>query len=244
MDTPVFSIALCDDDPADLRAAETLTRSILAEKGAAFRLRCFSSPRALLDALRADPQQFHMLLLDIMMDSLDGMTLAETLRREKVAARIVFVTSNTELSMAARGYEVQASRYLSKPLQRERLREALEHCYAASFQKKEILVYAEGGHHRISVSDIQYIEVQGRGTVFVSASGRLVTHNKISDLENLSALADFARCHQSFLVNLEQLVSVRRYTAVLRGGVEVPVSKQRYDATRRRLLDYLNQDVR
>ena len=33
---------------------------------------------------------------------------AETLRSENVAARIVFVTSNTELSMAVRGYEVQA----------------------------------------------------------------------------------------------------------------------------------------
>lgn len=237
MDKVVFSIALCDDAPQDLQRLEQAVRAVLTARDIPFRLQAFTRADALLDSLRDQPQQFQLLLLDILMAGLDGMALAQTLRRENVRTAIVFVTSSAELAL--QGYEVEAARYLTKPLDPEKLEEALVYCYGQVNRKKEILVQAGAGYHRIAVEDIQYIEVEGRGTAFVTGSGTVHTRMKISELEGDAVLAGFVRCHQSFLVNLSHLVSVRRYTAALRSGAEVPISKQRYDATRLRLLDYL-----
>lgn len=232
-----YTVALCDDDPQDLARLEADTRTVFEQAGIPCALQRFTRAEALLEELRARPARFQLLMLDIMMEGLNGMELARILRREDVHTRIIFVTQNVEL--APRGYEVQAVRYLTKPLDIRQLREALLYCYSQNSRKKEILVQAGAGYYKIAVDEIQHIEVQGRGTAFVTDAGTLLTRMKISELEGRPVLAGFVRCHQSFLVNLSRLVSVRRYTAALRGGAEVPISKQRYDATRLRLLDYL-----
>ena len=58
--------------------------------------------------------------------------------------------------MALRGYDVSAARYLAKPLQTERLREALLYCYKTFCEKKEILLPTEKGQSKLAPSSILY----------------------------------------------------------------------------------------
>ena len=36
---------------------------------------------------------------------------------------------------------------------------------------------------------------------------------------------NFQRCHQSFIVNMDYIYSLKRYEIILRSGVSIPVSK-------------------
>jgi len=69
-----------------------------------------------------------VLLLDIQMPGLDGLQLAERLRHWPsdwpVPPALVFVTAHAEHALAA--FELQAIDYLTKPVRRERLQQALD----------------------------------------------------------------------------------------------------------------------
>ena len=120
-----LQIAVCDDEPMDRQQAVDLTNDIMTAEGLACSLSSYESAATLLTAIQ-DGAQFHILLLDVMMDGLDGMELAAALRELGDATAIIFMSTNRE--MALRGYEVSAARYLAKPLQRAQLREALLYC--------------------------------------------------------------------------------------------------------------------
>lgn len=119
---PQLQIAICDDDSIDRQQAADLTREIMEAEGPACSLSSYESGVALLAAIQGGAQ-FHILLLDVMMDGLDGMELAAALRKLGNSTAIIFISSNRE--MALRGYEVSAARYLAKPLREDQLREAL-----------------------------------------------------------------------------------------------------------------------
>ena len=74
-----LKIAVCDDESADRQQATGLTREIMAAEGLPCDLSAYESGVVLLNAIQSGAQ-FHILLLDMMMDGLDGMELAATLR--------------------------------------------------------------------------------------------------------------------------------------------------------------------
>ena len=104
--SPQLQIAVCDDEPTDLRQAAGLAREIMAAEALPCALSCYESASALLTAIQ-NGAQFQLLLLDVMMDGLDGMALAAALRALGDASAIIFFSSNRE--MALRGYEVSAA---------------------------------------------------------------------------------------------------------------------------------------
>lgn len=65
---------------------------------------------------------YHLLLLDIIMPEQDGMALARQLRQQEIKTSLIFISNSRE--MALRGYEVNAQRYLVKPIDESLLREA------------------------------------------------------------------------------------------------------------------------
>ena len=150
-----LKIAVCDDEPIDRQQAAGLTREIMAEEGAPCSLTIYESAADLLAAIQGG-EQFHILLLDVMMEGLDGMELAAALRELGDGAAVIFVSSNRE--MALRGYEVSAARYLAKPIQRQRLQEALLYCYKTFCENRDILLPTEKGRSRLSPSSIIYAE--------------------------------------------------------------------------------------
>lgn len=234
--TPQLQIAVCDDEPIDLRQAAGLTREIMAAEALPCSLSCYESSSALLTAIQ-NGAQFHLLLLDVMMDGVDGMALAAALRELGDSSAIIFFSSNRE--MALRGYEVSAARYLAKPLQRPQLQEALLYCYKTFCEKKEILLPTEKGQSKLSPSDIIYAESWERGSRLQLTSGPIETPARLSELAAIVPGRSFTLCHRSILVNLAFVKHLRSREIELADGKTIPVSKYRISAVKKSLLSYL-----
>lgn len=230
-------IAICDDESIDRQQAANMAREIIAAEGLSCDLSSYESATALLTAIQGGAQ-FHILLLDVMMDGMDGMELATALRELGNNTAIVFISSNRE--MALRGYEVAAVRYLAKPLQTSQLREALLYCHKTIREKKELLLPTEKGQSRISPTDIVYAEPWGRGSrLHLSSSGILETSLKFSDLVALLPRHSFTLSHRTALINLAFVRHLRSGEIELAGGKTLPVSKYRVQELRQRLMEYL-----
>lgn len=234
---PQLRIAVCDDEAIDRQQAEKLTTKIMEAEGLACSVSLYESATSLLTAIQGGAQ-FYILLLDVMMEGLDGMELAATLRKLGDSTAIIFISSNRE--MALRGYEVSAVRYLAKPLREKQLREALLYCYKTFCEKKEILLLTEKGQSKLSPASIVYVEPWERGSRLQLTSGPIETTAKFSDLTAILPERSFALCHRTILVNLAFVKHLRSYEIELADGRTLPVSKHRVSDLKKRLLGYVH----
>ncbi len=233
-----LSIAVCDDESADGREIECLTKEILQEEQIGCEISVYEDEAMLLDAIK-NGRQFHILLLDVMMDRLDGMHLAAALRRRENDASIIFISANREMVM--QGYVVAASRYLSKPVDRELLREALLFCSKKALAQKEILLQTKNGQSRILLSDILYIETWNRGVRLVLLDGATESGVRIAQMAQTLLSPPFVFCHRTILVNLSHVRHIRYCELELDSGDLLPVSKYGLAQVRKEMLDYLKK---
>ena len=233
---PQLHIAVCDDEALDRQQIAELVGQTMLEEGLSCRIDAYESGTDLLHAIQ-NGAQFQILLLDVMMDGLDGMALAAALREKGDHTAIIFISSNRE--MALRGHEVGALRYLAKPVDRSRLREALLFCYRTRLTQKEILLPTASGQSRILPSDLIYVETWERGVRLILEGGQTETAMKISELAAMLPERQFVFCHRTILVNLAFIQSIRYCELELKSGVTLPVSKYRQAEIRSKLMRYL-----
>ncbi|MDD6050176.1 MAG: LytTR family DNA-binding domain-containing protein [Clostridiales bacterium] len=231
-------LAVCDDEPAFSEQVVAWTREILRQEGIDADIERFDSARTLLETIEAGAD-FSILLLDVMMEGMDGMELAAALRTQGRNTPIIFISSNRE--MALRGYEVAAVRYLAKPLDREKLREALLHCCGMLSTGGELLLPDIDGHRRIQSSSLMFAETYGRGIRIVLQDGQFESRMKISELAAMLPSAQYVFCHRTILVNLDFVISIRYCELELKNGVHLPISKYRLNELRTQLLRYLER---
>lgn len=230
-------IAICDDVKEDRIQVANITEEILKSVEIPCSITGYDSAKALLDGIHSGAQ-YSILLLDVMMDEQNGIELARLLRAGHDKTDIIFISTNLEMAMC--GYEVNAARYLAKPIDRDKLKEALLYCYEKWREKKEILIPIDQGLHRISFSDIQYVEAYDRGTLFMLSGELMRSRLKLSEVETMLSESLFFQCHRGFIVNLSSIKGIRCYEFVLKSGLTIPIGKARYNECYKRFVNFLS----
>ncbi|MDO4337971.1 MAG: LytTR family DNA-binding domain-containing protein [Eubacteriales bacterium] len=231
-----FHIAVCDDEAADRDQIREMTEEACRTEKIQAEVFCYETARELLDEIQ-NGKEYEVLLLDVLMPAQDGMELARALRSQKVETEIVFISSNRE--MALQGYEVAAVRYLAKPLEMEKLTEAVRFCYGKLRSHEEILLPVDGYMRKIAPKDIYYIEIIGRKSRIMQETQEWDTGFSIRELEEILSGKGFVRCHQSFLVNFRHVKNFRTSSMELTDGRSVPVSKHRVKEVRQAFFEYM-----
>lgn len=231
-----LKMAVVDDLEQDRDKIVTMTNSILCSAQIPHRIFCFSDGKALLDAINGG-ERYHVLLLDVMMDGMGGMELAEELRRQENHTSIIFISSNREMALC--GYKVSAVRYLAKPLDEETLKEALLYVCRRRQEKKEILLPTSQGWRRTAFAEIQFVEAYERGTRFVLVDEIVETKLKFSDVETMLPKTMFVLCHRAYIVNIALTRRIVPYEFFMKSGAAVPISKHRYKEVNRQFVSYL-----
>ena len=231
-----LKIAVADDTEADREQIAGMVKDYMDRIGAAYSICRYSDGQTLLDDIQGG-KKFNLLLLDVVMGDMNGMDLAVELRRQNNKSFIVFISGNRE--MALRGYEVSAVRYLAKPLEQEKLEEAMLCCYKRWQEKKEILLPTEHGQHRISYSDIEFVEAFDRGTRFVLVGETVDSKLKFSEAESMLPKTTFIQCHRAFIANVAYVRRLRSNAFEMRSGAAIPISKHRYGDVSRKFFDFI-----
>ena len=237
----MYQIAVCDDEQSDLRQSVQLTEHILQEADIPCAVAAYGSSVTLLSEIQRG-RHFDLLLLDVIMDTLDGMALASHLKEQADPPDIVFISADRD--MALLGYYVNAKRYLAKPLDGEELREALLYCYQEIQRRAggsdQILLPTDAGHLRVSLRDIRYAEPSGRHTCLHLTGGQEVVRLPLSRLAERLPESQFIYCHRTVLVNLAFVHRLRQRDLELTSGETLPVSRYRFAQVRQALLDLLD----
>lgn len=232
----MYKIAICDDSRECLLSLFEMTKGILQEEDILHDVVTYTDGKKLISDIRHG-KKYSLLLLDVMMGSINGIELASVLRDLNDNTAIVFVSFNR--GMAIYGYEVSATRFIEKPVKKEKLKEAVLHCYRLFQKERRILLPTKKGDCGFLMSHIIYAEAWDRGTRIVSKQGIEDTTIKISDLEELFSKEQFVMIHRAYMVNLAYVKYVRANEVELQTGELLPVSRLRMNEVKQKFVAYL-----
>lgn len=175
-----------------------------------------------------------ILLLDIEMGRLDGVSLAKKIRQKNETMQIVFITGYSDY--IAEGYEVSALHYLMKPVSRDKLFSVLNRA-AEKLSKNEKLLQLQTGSElvRIPIYQIRYADVTGN-YVTIHANLDFKVKMPLGELEK--ELDDrFHRVGRSAIVNLNCIQRVTRSDIFLNDGSAIPVPRGAYESVNRAIIN-------
>ena len=165
---------------------------------------------------------------------MNGLTLAREIRLADKGVVIIFITSSH--AYAIEGYEVNALRYIPKPVKRQDLENLIMKAYTEKYCEN-VHIFRSGEQRLcIPLRDIVCIETVRR-QVEVSLIDRSFYHSgKLSEVFNELPKGLFVRCHKSFVINLGNTHKLDRQKATAVNGKEIPVSRTYLDDTRKAFL--------
>jgi two-component system LytT family response regulator/two-component system response regulator LytT len=210
-----------------------------------------------LERLRPD-----LVFLDIQMPGLSGFEVARHVVATGAASQIVFVTAFDQYAVEA--FEVNAVDYLLKPVERQRLEQAVqrvrrrldagaplnEHLekivrMAADRQQRRGQVAVKVGERLLLVQADDVIYASLNEDTISIVTGQVAGTSNYRTLDELQATLDpdmFWRVHRSHLVNINKIKEIvpwfsRNYILRMKDakGLEIPVSRSQT----KRLRDYL-----
>jgi two-component system LytT family response regulator len=207
-----------------------------------------SAARAFLAEASAD-----IVLLDVQMPVETGLDLARELSCRDQPPLVIFVTAHRGHALDA--FDVHALDYLVKPVNEERLRQALERAgallrqraaYTAALRQfvtpalgywREVTVRSVGRMDRVALADVRWIETAGNYVELHLAERTFLHRTTLAELERYLDPAEFLRIHRRVLVRRGLLKSLRQitdggYVVSLADGAELPVSERYVAATK------------
>ena len=232
----MLKIAICDDEQPIRDYLKKLT-----EKCTDAQVHVFANGEELL----SDPTVYDIILLDISLNRKpdsgkpNGMEVAKKIR-ETSDVIIIFVTALKEYVFE--GYEVQAVRYLLKPMQQEKVFELLDLARQNLQEQPSLILNCADEKKKLYLSQIAAIEAQGHYLIFHTTAGQLQQKASLSSLAG--HLGDsFVMSHRSFYVNLAHLLRISRTECTLDTGLTVPVSRGAYKNLNEQFIRYYRKEM-
>lgn len=234
-----YRIAICDDDPILRERNFMLCREILTEHEITYAITEFSSAEELEEKLEAEEDYFDLLLLDIEMKELSGMDLARRLRARRNRISIIFVSGYEEYLPV--GYEVQPIHFLIKPVERRQLEEALMADWEMNHRQQTVVLQKGSRILSLSLPETLYIETgESHNVRIIRKDGEIQFPASLTYLTEVLPDNWFARCHNSYLVNLEHVREVEKRELYLDDGSVIPIGRKYYKEFQSALIGYLN----
>ena len=231
-----YKIAICDDDAAQRANLVKIIEEWAGQGRYLIGIKEYPGAEAFLFDY-AEEKDFDILLLDIEMDGMDGVSLAKELRQDNETLHIVFITGYPDY--ISEGYEVAALHYLMKPVKKEKLAEVLER--AVQISKKtspSLLVSTDRETLRILYDDIYYAESQGHYMSVYTAKEEYRLRMTVSEM--LDKLGEgFYRCSRSYIVGLLHVSRITKSEVILDNQVSLPLGRGQYNEMNQKLVSYL-----
>ena len=232
-----MKIAVCDDNILFQEKINNLLYEYFGRLSIEIQL--FENGSQFLTAVLSGNTAFDLVFMDIEMPGLDGLETSRQLRKENKDLFLIFLTSHTELAFD--GYEVDAFRFLTKPLNRDKLWKALSDWEQLRLSEERICLNLGDRNQVLSWSEIRYIQSENVYVNVVTAQQRILVRMKINELEKRMPESMFFRPHRSYLVNLKHIHSFDSKKIRMVDGIDVPLSRKNAAEFRNRMMNFFKR---
>lgn len=239
-----MKIAVVDDSEKDLSAEiDYLNNYVKKFHGAMtknLKIIGFKNANDFLNAF--EPENFDLILLDIIMNDINGIELAKIIRAKDKNCNIIFITNSKDFLIE--GYSVFAVGYFIKPLAENVavFKKTFEFIFA-KFEKNLELPVTVAKNIKLSVpyKDIFFVDINDKHKVKITTKNQelAVTMNYQDCAEILLKDKRFLECHYRIIVNMDFIQSMKDEDFILKNGVKVPISQRRRRESKFAYMNYL-----
>ena len=206
-------IALCDDEPRETEALSRMIEDYALRRNYDIRCERFSDGRDLLRQERYD-----LYFLDFRMDAMDGIAVADALKKKfGNAVTICYLTNYDAAAAQIINHGVHADGFLKKPADPEALAQKLDQFYHTSFFDRFQLKKGKS-FRTLYAQDILYVEASDKQVVVHTWDGAETYNYLMSEIESLLPATLFFRIQRSFIVNFQYVYAYDAKSVTMRNG--------------------------
>lgn len=223
----MLNISVIDDEPTfvDILVKEIYKYCSLLKIDA--RIDKFFNEYDLIENFR----KYHLIFLDISMPLVDGITLAKIINDSKKESEIpffVFITSHDELVFDAlkcfpysfiRKADITGNTYIAELL--TKIYKLIEN------NSKTIAIRTNRQDVVLRVSDIIYIEKYKNYSYIQTKFERYPVKSSLSYYEKLLSEYGFIRCHDGYIVNINNIYKMYNKCILLNNDENIPMSRNK-----------------
>lgn len=228
-----YKIAICDDLESDCDYLKDLLNKWANDYSHLLNVYTFSSAESFLFRYE-EAKDYNILLLDIEMGLMDGVSMAKKIRQDNDTVQIIFITGYSDY--IAEGYEVNALHYLMKPVKEEKFFSLLERVIE-KISKNDVVLNMDSanGMVRVPIYQIRFVEVFGN-YVTIHANDEVVVKMTLNEIEKLLD-ERFYRVGRSVIVNLNEVSRVTKTEIKLLDGTSIHLPRGAYDGVNRAIIN-------
>ena len=234
-----YRVAIVDDSTTDAEFVQGILNRWANQRQANIQAEVFPSAESFLFRY-AEDKDWDILLLDIEMGNMDGVTLAKKIRQENDSVQMVFITGFADY--ISEGYEVAALHYLMKPVKQDKLFAVLDRAVASIQKTERVILLPVGGEMlRLPISQVQYVEAFSHTVAIITGTDTIQVKMPISEVEKLLD-EGFIRCHRSYLVGLKHIARLSKTEVILDSGKVLPLSRGAAATVHKAFISYYTGD--
>ena len=224
-------VAICDDNKMIRNITTHLLQDYSSQMSVDFDIIPFESGEELLKF----PKEFQIVLMDIEMGGIDGISATSLLHQKTPDTLVILLTSHVRRFKD--GFKVNAFRFMTKPIDKEEFFEYISDAVAEILGHKVITLRKNGVNININLKRILYISAQQGYTEIWTAKDTFRSENSLALWEELLDPKLFFRCHKKYLVNISQIEEISD-NIILKSGDIVEVSRRKYPELRELFFNY------
>ncbi len=219
----MIKIAIVEDDSQYIDTLKEYIARFTRENSVSIDLKIFTDGKQIV--FDYEPL-YDIILMDIEMPGLDGMSAAEKIRETDRDVIIIFITNMAQY--AIKGYQVRARSYILKPVNYYSFEMELKEAVGTLAKKKNdaLLLPGEDGLVKVMVGDIYYLESRKHQMLIHTKSGVIQIRETMKNMEEKLAEYYFERCNVSYLVNLSHVNGIVGDCVDVEGE-QLPISRQK-----------------
>lgn len=216
-----MKLAICDNENADLLHIKKLVLEYSKKNNYFFDIYTYQDYNKLLEEII----DFSYIILDVLLEDLTGIQLAKQIHDINKDIKIIFCSINPEYSIEA--FEVNAFRYLVKPIDKQKLFEYLDEIRKNEKESQIDLLDYQRKKCTFNILDICYIDMIGRlSTIHFKNKFTITVRKTMKDWILLLNNYNFHLTHKGVLVNLKYVSLIEKEIVILKNGDSVYLSRK------------------
>lgn len=221
-----MKILVCDDEEKFISQLRGALEQIFLELNMEISLVAFTDPRKVVSYMK-EFVDVDIVFMDILMGEINGYEVAKQISNVSPKVKIIFLSSTT--AYAIKGYDINITRYLVKPLKIQRLSTTIQQVIKEIQLEKNSFIIEKNDHgiHKIFMDEIIYIETVDRNTMIHTIQENILSYRSMKEHEIRLNMKSFIRCHSSYIVNMNFIKTYKGFEIYLLNGEKIWVSKNR-----------------
>lgn len=234
----MITVAICDEMEKHRKYLEVLIREYFQTLAYDIHIINCASGEQLINYYIYEKAGIDIIFIDVYLGKDNGIEVAKKVREFDGLVKIIFATTSKEHALES--FCVFPFSYLIKPVNKHMIFKVLDQAILVidKERQKSIVIKLDNEIHTIFYKDIKHIESFGKKINIYTPKGVISFNSKLDEVEAKINDKRFLRCHKSFLVNMDYILSVEEYSFILQDNSEVPIKQREFSNMKKIYYSY------